>query len=310
MSAEAEGWVWKHSPYKGAAFQVHLAVADVVNDMHGWEFWAANAPLAAKARVGRQACNQALRRMVADGLLEVLWSPPAGKPAPVKYRFLMPTVPVVWPGFSDFRVAMNDTPKALTVSPETTRRVAVDDSSVSPETTQTQEVTQALTQGATADKKRQAGSPSSRSSSFHENATRDEQPAGLTPCPPSPPVAAAPSPAADEARRIAERCAADGKATTQVRLMVPVLRALLEKGEDPQRLEKLAMGLRTITEGTMGVALDRADQREQQATPVLKARPGPPPPPVYVSTGPKVSPEERATALAWAREQRAKAGAS
>ena len=51
MSAEATGWVWRHSPWKGehAKFLLHLAVADVVNDAHGNEFWMSQANLAEKS---------------------------------------------------------------------------------------------------------------------------------------------------------------------------------------------------------------------------------------------------------------------
>jgi hypothetical protein len=50
MSAEATGWVWRHSPWKGrhVRFLLHLAVADVVNDAHGNEFWMSQAALAEK----------------------------------------------------------------------------------------------------------------------------------------------------------------------------------------------------------------------------------------------------------------------
>ena len=128
MSGEATGWVYKHSPYTGAAFAVHLAMADVVNDVCGNEFWAANATLCAKARVGRQRCNEVLAQMVDEGYLEVIERPPRGTHAPVRYRFLMPAgSPVVFDG-SARAVAM--------VSPEATPGVAVDDMKVSSEATQ------------------------------------------------------------------------------------------------------------------------------------------------------------------------------
>lgn len=159
-------------------------------------------------------------------------------------------------------------------------------------------------------KDEQALSSSSRSSS-NTDASADEQPAGLTPCP-KPQVAAACPTSETEARRIADRCAA-GKATTLVRIMTPALRDLLDKGVDPAKLERLAMGLTVVTAGTLGIALDREDERAAKAKLTgpdgfaLKPRPGPPPPPVYVAKGPAISAEERAEGLAWARANRAKA---
>jgi len=93
VSAEATGWVYRHSPYRGALFSVHLAVADSVNDQHGNEFWMAQGTLASKARVGRQAANTALAGMVADGYLEIL-EEGGGRSRPSHYRFLFPDVPV------------------------------------------------------------------------------------------------------------------------------------------------------------------------------------------------------------------------
>lgn len=93
MSAEATGWVYRRSPYRGASFTVHLAVADSVNDQHGNEFWMAQGALASKARVGRQTANIALATMVADGYLEIL-EEGGGRSRPAHFRFLFPDVPV------------------------------------------------------------------------------------------------------------------------------------------------------------------------------------------------------------------------
>lgn len=147
MSADAEAWVWKHSPYKGAAFIIHLAMADVVNDMHGNEFWASNSTLAEKARVGRQAANEAVRQMVQDGLLLVLETPRRrGQYAPVRYRFLMPDATVIWSSHGPDRVASDDTADGSPCRLGRHDRVASDDTTVSPLTTQTQRGTQEGTQ--------------------------------------------------------------------------------------------------------------------------------------------------------------------
>jgi hypothetical protein len=90
MSAEATGWVWKHSPYTGSKLVIHLAVADVVNDAHGNEFWMSQAGLAEKARVTRQSVCEWFRDAIDRGLVEcVRDNSTAGKPN--CYRLLMPT---------------------------------------------------------------------------------------------------------------------------------------------------------------------------------------------------------------------------
>lgn len=90
MSAEATGWVWRHSPYTlSVAFVVHLAIADVVNDQNGNEFWMLVPNLAEKARAGKSQTSAALADMVRRGLLEVL-ERGGGRGHPTRYRFLMP----------------------------------------------------------------------------------------------------------------------------------------------------------------------------------------------------------------------------
>lgn len=95
MSAEAKGWVWKHSPYKAASLVLHLAIGDVVNDLHQHEFWMSQAGLAAKARCSRETANRWLKEAVADGYLELLDdNSKRGKPS--RFRFLMPDVEAVY----------------------------------------------------------------------------------------------------------------------------------------------------------------------------------------------------------------------
>jgi hypothetical protein len=87
MSAEATGWVWRNSPYRGAQLLVHLAIADVVNDVHDNEFWMSVNNLARKARVSRTATVDALNHMVSHGHLELLESGKATR-TPSRYRFV------------------------------------------------------------------------------------------------------------------------------------------------------------------------------------------------------------------------------
>ena len=95
MSAEATGWVYRYSPYNGATFSVHHAIADSVNDQHQNEFWMAQGRLAKKARVGRASAQRALDLLVAEGFVELLEE---GKTAGQanRYRFLFPELPTVY----------------------------------------------------------------------------------------------------------------------------------------------------------------------------------------------------------------------
>jgi DNA-binding PadR family transcriptional regulator len=86
MSAEATGAVWRYSPYTGAQLLVHLAIADVVNDTHGWEFWMSTEKLSQKARVSRSTVTQALADMVENGFLELLEAG-GNRRRPSRYRF-------------------------------------------------------------------------------------------------------------------------------------------------------------------------------------------------------------------------------
>ena len=95
MSAEAMGWVYRHSPAKGATLLVHLAAADSANDQHGHELWMRQYWLAAKARVSRESVNKALAWLCEHGLLELLESGKATGSAN-RYRLLMPELPAVW----------------------------------------------------------------------------------------------------------------------------------------------------------------------------------------------------------------------
>lgn len=89
MSAEATGWVWRHSQWNGqhVKFLLHLAVADVVNDVHDNRFWMSQAALADKVGCARGTVNEWLREAVECGALEVVQhNDQAGKPN--VYRFV------------------------------------------------------------------------------------------------------------------------------------------------------------------------------------------------------------------------------
>lgn len=87
MSAEASGWVFRCSPYRGVPFTIHLAIADSVNDQNGYEFWMRQKVLAAKARTTRGTVNTAIEQMVNDGLLALV---ALGSGGANRYRMIMP----------------------------------------------------------------------------------------------------------------------------------------------------------------------------------------------------------------------------
>lgn len=87
MSSETVGWAFRHSPYRGTAFAIHVAIADSVNDQHDYELWMRQNVLAKKARTTRKTVGETLAKMVLDGLLELLAE---GNGGANQYRFLMP----------------------------------------------------------------------------------------------------------------------------------------------------------------------------------------------------------------------------
>lgn len=89
MSVEASAYVWKRSPFQGNALVTHLAIADVVNDAHGNEFWMTLEALAEKARCSRTTVSETLRTLYQIGGLEVV-ERGGGRGRATRYRFLMP----------------------------------------------------------------------------------------------------------------------------------------------------------------------------------------------------------------------------
>lgn len=88
---QAMGWVFSHSPLRGTALALHLAVADSVNDQYGNELWMSQANLAQKVRADRSTVNRVLAEMVDLGLLELVEK---GRGGTNRYRFLTPELPV------------------------------------------------------------------------------------------------------------------------------------------------------------------------------------------------------------------------
>jgi hypothetical protein len=95
VSAEATGWTFRHSPFTGATFAVHLAIADSVNDQHEHELWMSQQRLAKKARLGLRATHTAMKALLDGGYLTLLEdNARAGKAN--RYRFEFPAVPVAY----------------------------------------------------------------------------------------------------------------------------------------------------------------------------------------------------------------------
>jgi hypothetical protein len=86
VSAEAMGDAFRRSPYKGGVLLVHLAVADVVNDVHDNRLWMTRASLAEKARASRGTVDTAMAAMLRDGWLELV-AEGGGRGKPTEYRY-------------------------------------------------------------------------------------------------------------------------------------------------------------------------------------------------------------------------------
>ena len=100
MSVQATTWVYEHSPYTGVFFSVHLAIADIVNDLYDNRFWLSEEALATKARCSTRTVERAKAQLVKDGYLEVT----DGRHGPGKtneYRFMMPHPQDKWNATDD-----------------------------------------------------------------------------------------------------------------------------------------------------------------------------------------------------------------
>lgn len=92
MSAEATGWVFRHSPTTGATRLVHLAMADSVNDQNDNEFWMSQVNLAKKAGCSRSAAQVALIHLMNAGFVTLL-EDHSKDGQPNRYRFEFEGVP-------------------------------------------------------------------------------------------------------------------------------------------------------------------------------------------------------------------------
>lgn len=109
MSVKATTYVWEHSPFTGQTFIVHLAIADIVNDLHDNRLFMGDERLAIKARTTQRTVRRARAEMVEHGYLEPLTTRThPGRPA--EYRFLMPQ------GTVDISSAISDTPDGTTAT--------------------------------------------------------------------------------------------------------------------------------------------------------------------------------------------------
>jgi hypothetical protein len=94
MSAEAVGYVYRHSPYNGATFAIHLAIADTVSDQNHNQFWMSTAKLANKTRTTRRTVQKAIDQLCEDFF--IVETRAATQHYPSTYRFLMPAVDIVY----------------------------------------------------------------------------------------------------------------------------------------------------------------------------------------------------------------------
>lgn len=117
MSGTEVGWVWEHSPYKGVTLLVHLALADVVNDLHDEELFYVQANLAKKVRADRKSVNRALAQLVEDGFLTMVGTRCEDSGAN-RYRFERPDVEAVWVGASRLKRLGPDAPRVGTPRPK------------------------------------------------------------------------------------------------------------------------------------------------------------------------------------------------
>ena len=123
MSAEAVGYVYRHSPYNGATFTIHLAIADTVSDQHHNQFWMSTQNLATKTRTSRRTVQKAIDQLCEDYF--IIETRPATQHHPATYRFLYPTVEIVYETRSGAQSvhpgAQSTTPRGATSTPKPNR---------------------------------------------------------------------------------------------------------------------------------------------------------------------------------------------
>lgn len=96
MSAEATGWVYRHSPTAGSTLLVHLAIADSVSDQYDNRFWMSQGRLAEKTRLSRKTVGVCIAELQDEGLITCL-NPTTTQPGQVqRFRFEMPDLDVLF----------------------------------------------------------------------------------------------------------------------------------------------------------------------------------------------------------------------
>jgi len=91
MSAKYEAHVWQHSPLKGDAFVVHLALGDIANDIYGGRLWMTHATLAAKAHTSVSTVKRTLHQLIDAGFLELI-EEGGGRGVASEYQMILKTV--------------------------------------------------------------------------------------------------------------------------------------------------------------------------------------------------------------------------
>ena len=123
MSAEAVGYVYRHSPYSGATFAIHLAIADTVSDQNHNQFWMSTDNLASKTRTSRRTVQKAIDQLCNDFF--IIETRPATQHHPATYRFLFPPVDIYYetrPGVQSVHPGVQSTtPRGATTAPKPNR---------------------------------------------------------------------------------------------------------------------------------------------------------------------------------------------
>ena len=86
VSAEAQTYVERYSPYSGVTYQVHLRLGLLSNDAHGHQIYCGDKYLMDKCRASERSIKRAKAQLVKDGFLKII-SPAVGR-RPAVYEFL------------------------------------------------------------------------------------------------------------------------------------------------------------------------------------------------------------------------------
>ena len=247
MSAEASGWVWRRSPYKGVAFAIHLAIADSVNDQNDYELWMRQAVIATKARTRRATVNETLAKLIADGYLELVAEGTGGAN---RYRFLMPpTAPVVYDSRPKRQPAAANAPEQLPLG-----GVRSADTGCTPS---------------------EQGGVRPANRGVRPANTELKQTQGGTQGEPKPRGDAGASLSLELVRRVWDRCSP--KPATPFIGAVKIAERLLAAGWSAEAVENAMVAAPTISTGAVELVLNRQpkQQRRGAAAPVASRRDGP-----------------------------------